>query len=245
MRASGRYTSLRKERHLLRSSRTGLPDRRLTPDRASFRSLPPSWRRWPRPARGIVHLCEPGPVAQEAGGSPQRARTSAMPGHVSHFGRDRRALDATWATRRYGERIMAELARALEADYGRGFAGKNLRRMVQLAEPRCRESAELESRISTMGCRRIRKRRRGLLSRRVLSYYRQLLARHLERPANTLCWRIRGLANSNRTVHRTKDGSHFAGLRGIRGGRFSMFALSTREWGGMRNSRPLWSRAPQ
>jgi predicted nuclease of restriction endonuclease-like (RecB) superfamily len=34
----------------------------------------------------------------------------------------------------YGERIIAELASALEADYGRGFAEKNLRRMVQFAE---------------------------------------------------------------------------------------------------------------
>jgi predicted nuclease of restriction endonuclease-like (RecB) superfamily len=33
----------------------------------------------------------------------------------------------------YGERIIVELARLLEADYGRGFAEKNLRRMVQFA----------------------------------------------------------------------------------------------------------------
>jgi predicted nuclease of restriction endonuclease-like (RecB) superfamily len=34
----------------------------------------------------------------------------------------------------YGERIIADLACALETDYGRGFAEKNLRRMVQFAE---------------------------------------------------------------------------------------------------------------
>jgi predicted nuclease of restriction endonuclease-like (RecB) superfamily len=34
----------------------------------------------------------------------------------------------------YGEGIIVDLARALEADYGRGFAEKNLRRMVQFAE---------------------------------------------------------------------------------------------------------------
>lgn len=34
----------------------------------------------------------------------------------------------------YGERIVVELARALETDYGRGFAEKNVRRMVQFAQ---------------------------------------------------------------------------------------------------------------
>lgn len=34
----------------------------------------------------------------------------------------------------YGERVVQALARKLEADYGRGFAEKNLRRMVQFAE---------------------------------------------------------------------------------------------------------------
>ena len=40
-----------------------------------------------------------------------------------------------------------------------------------------------------------------------------------------------------RTVHRTKNSSYFEGLRGLRAGRFSMFVLSTREWGGIRNWR--------
>ena len=48
----------------------------------------------------------------------------------------RRVADEILAGQRaaYGERIVAELARALETDYGRGFSEKNLRRMVQFAE---------------------------------------------------------------------------------------------------------------
>jgi predicted nuclease of restriction endonuclease-like (RecB) superfamily len=48
----------------------------------------------------------------------------------------RRVRDEILEGRRavYGERIIVELARTLEADYGRGFAEKNLRRMVQFAE---------------------------------------------------------------------------------------------------------------
>jgi hypothetical protein len=34
----------------------------------------------------------------------------------------------------YGESVVASLATALERDYGRGFAEKNLRRMIQFAE---------------------------------------------------------------------------------------------------------------
>ena len=34
----------------------------------------------------------------------------------------------------YGGKVVAALARQLEVDYGRGFAEKNLRRMVQFAE---------------------------------------------------------------------------------------------------------------
>jgi hypothetical protein len=34
----------------------------------------------------------------------------------------------------YGEQVILALARTLEADYGRGFSEKNLRRMVQFAE---------------------------------------------------------------------------------------------------------------
>ena len=34
----------------------------------------------------------------------------------------------------YGEQIVSALSRQLETDYGRGFAEKNLRRMVQFAE---------------------------------------------------------------------------------------------------------------
>ncbi|HTA82281.1 MAG TPA: DUF1016 N-terminal domain-containing protein, partial [Bacteroidia bacterium] len=34
----------------------------------------------------------------------------------------------------YGEQIVASLARQLENDYGRGFSGKNIRRMIQFAE---------------------------------------------------------------------------------------------------------------
>ena len=64
------------------------------------------------------------------------------------------------------------------------------------------------------------------------------LAPQVEPPANALCQRIRGLANSVRTVHRTKNGRGYAGLRGLRAGRFSMFALSTREWGAIRNRPP-------
>jgi hypothetical protein len=52
---------------------------------------------------------------------------------------------------------------------------------------------------------------------------------------NTLCRQIRGLANCVRTIHRTKNRSYFAGLRGIRAGWFSMFALSTIERVGIRN----------
>ena len=61
------------------------------------------------------------------------------------------------------------------------------------------------------------------------------LAPHWESPANTLCRQIRGRANSVRTVHETRNSSYFAGLRGLRAGRFSMFVLSTFEWGGTRN----------
>ena len=34
----------------------------------------------------------------------------------------------------YGDAIVVTLSRQLRADYGRGFAEKNLRRMVQFAE---------------------------------------------------------------------------------------------------------------
>ncbi|MHB1268715.1 MAG: DUF1016 N-terminal domain-containing protein [Acidithiobacillus ferriphilus] len=34
----------------------------------------------------------------------------------------------------YGEQIVSTLARQLEADYGRGFSGKNLRHMLRFAE---------------------------------------------------------------------------------------------------------------
>src|SRR6266702_6251031 len=35
----------------------------------------------------------------------------------------------------YGEQIVATLSRQLVADYGRGYTEKNLRRMIQFAEP--------------------------------------------------------------------------------------------------------------
>jgi uncharacterized protein DUF1016 len=34
----------------------------------------------------------------------------------------------------YGAKVVAELGRKLEKEFGRGFAEKNLRRMVQFAE---------------------------------------------------------------------------------------------------------------
>jgi hypothetical protein len=34
----------------------------------------------------------------------------------------------------YGEQIVSALSRQLEADYGRGFSGKNLRHMLRFAE---------------------------------------------------------------------------------------------------------------
>jgi len=35
----------------------------------------------------------------------------------------------------YGEQILATLSRQLVAEYGRGYTEKNLRRMIQFAEP--------------------------------------------------------------------------------------------------------------
>lgn len=51
--------------------------------------------------------------------------------HIGHRIRTE-VLDSKRAT--YGEQIVSALSRQLEADYGRGFSEKNLRRMVQFAE---------------------------------------------------------------------------------------------------------------
>jgi hypothetical protein len=46
---------------------------------------------------------------------------------------------------------------------------------------------------------------------------------------------IHGRANSNRSVHQTKNNGRFEGLSASRGGQFSMFVLSTAEWGTARS----------
>ncbi len=86
-----------------------------------------------RPAAGSL-LVDVREMIRQARAGVARAVESGLVALYWHIGRRIRQDILQEKRAGYGERIVAALGRRLEQEFGRGFAEKNLRRMIQFAE---------------------------------------------------------------------------------------------------------------
>lgn len=106
-------------------------NRSLLPSRNGVRSLKPSR---PRPAAPRALLADVRELIVSARGQVAQVVNASLTMLYWQIGQRVRRDVLQERRAEYGEKIVAALARQLEKEFGRGFAEKNLRRMVQFAE---------------------------------------------------------------------------------------------------------------